>query len=366
MVWAILEYNCACRTISIVAKQYFSVLLPPIKLGDFYLLTCFSHPARRMPSAAQHLISNGTAVIHNLLLQSSDIGTDLPERAGELQQSHCDIELLLSWPRFWEEDGKGKMSGTTFPIILSQAHFSLSVYNPDVLGDTGIGPSHCYGRQWSQVLGTMAANSKGFCSVVQLLTPHVLFLFSHVSHSHCHAGLNLNAFICLHEEIRVKCYSYRGKRGMTLWNTLHFHFLPPLCSSPPSSWICPWRIQIPLLYYTPKPRCQQTHSPGAPSPRELNSSSHSFWHLQWLPLEEYSGEQNFLIPHSARGLSHEVSWLLLQVAPRGPPSGRAVCLVTSESGTDPHMALPASGTPLWKHVDLWKYFGKIEKLKKKF
>lgn len=256
------------------------------------------------------------------------------------------------------------MSGTNFPIVLSQARFSLSVYNPDVLGDTGTGPSHCYSQWWSLVLGTIFANSKGFCSVVQLLTPHVLFLFSHVSHSHCRVGLNLNAFICLHEEIRVKCYGCRGKRGMTFWNTLHFLFLPLLSSSPPSSWICPWRIQIPLLYHMLRLQCQPTHPPGAPSPRELNSSSHSFWHMLWFPLEEYSGEQNFLISHSAWGLSHEMSWLLLQVAHRGPPSGRAVCLVTSESVTDPHMALPASGSPLWKHVDLWGYFGKIKKLKK--
>lgn len=92
------------------------------------------------------------------------------------------------------------MSGTTFPIVLSQAHGFLSICNPNMLRGKQLDYSRLYGLWWPQVFDTMSANFKGVCSGVQLLNPHVRFLLCPCVPLLPRRRPNPSAFMYLHEK----------------------------------------------------------------------------------------------------------------------------------------------------------------------
>lgn len=124
---------------TIVTKQYFSVPLPPTKLGT-------SSPSRTLPSQSRVRSKGSTLIpircqvssVVSLLLQSSALAqTSQRWLTGSIRIIPL-LSLFFAGVMLGE-GGNRNMSGTTFPIILSQACFSLSIYNPDILGDTEIG-----------------------------------------------------------------------------------------------------------------------------------------------------------------------------------------------------------------------------------
>lgn len=194
--------------------------------------------------------------------------TDLPEMAGGLQRDHCDIELFLSWPWCWEEGGNRNKTGAIFPIVLSQAHFSLSLGNPDMLRDQELNHSHLYIRDELRFLVQCLLISRA--SVQRSSSTHMCcFNFSCESHlplhSYHHAGLNISAFMSPWEDLIQWLW---GVEGDDIVKHPHYLFPPSLYSSPPFSWIDSWRIQIPFLYPI-EASIQSQHSHLGPTPGEL-------------------------------------------------------------------------------------------------